>query len=748
MKDRYWALLAFGAAVLLGGLARGLAGDEEAFHYLVAKFAPTHPDLFLSLAGRPLLTLGLTLPSQFGIMGARMATALISGGVAWGVARAARHSGLSPGWAVVFLMVQPFFLAHVGTAMTEPWAAFCLIWAMVGLFERRWVLFAVMMGLLPLARLEWGLLFLPAGLLLIARKEWVPLLLVGVPVLALHFAGAISSGDPLWLLHQAQWKLYPERNADHYLQSFSWTLGAGITPLVVLGMAGAVMEKGRAKTAAQVSLWLVGFALLVYTYLATFRPTTYGNLRYMAIVAPAFALLGAVGVDWFKRAPRQTWIWVTLGAVTALSFSYWGYELYRDTSIMATEIFWPIGAAAAAVTALYFLRGKLRWTVSVLAVVVQIALISQVYTTTLHWKIRSDAMVAHDIMVLIEEPLKPGTINASPMLQYFSGLDPYNGKDIVGASPEALDNAEPGTLFFWESHYCPKKDNALMLEQVLKRDDWEFVTGVVSADSSVAGALLMKDGGTLPKVRDGGWFLDDWAEFALMGQYGWIHSRNAVQNDPESYTRWQSYVSRSLMCRKYQEAEDALPELRRTGGNTVDYYKLAADTYRRHEKREEFYQTLAEAHEEHPEEEGLLYASAVAAMDAGHKEDAAERMKRAAESDHDNVIYQFNTGRLLADLERWDESSIYLRRAVLLDSKKYEHVAYMATVLGKIGQAGEGEKLLRRAIEAMPAMADPYIRLGDLLMDEGRAREARRVWRNGLEKSPENSELRDRLGES
>jgi hypothetical protein len=142
-------------AVAAAFLFRGLAGDEEAGHFLVARYAPGQPVLFLSLFGRPLVTVALTLPSQGGWLLARLASAAATGLSAYAVARIVVSARWTPPlWGVGLLLVQPFFLAHAGTAMTEPWAAAILAWGLLAFVERRILLLVVLAALCPLARLE------------------------------------------------------------------------------------------------------------------------------------------------------------------------------------------------------------------------------------------------------------------------------------------------------------------------------------------------------------------------------------------------------------------------------------------------------------------------------------------------------------------------------------------------------------------------------------------------------------------
>jgi hypothetical protein len=66
-------------AVIMALVARGLASDEEVGHFLIARHAPAHPELFLNTYGRPLVTMGFAVPAQAGLWAARIAAAILAG---------------------------------------------------------------------------------------------------------------------------------------------------------------------------------------------------------------------------------------------------------------------------------------------------------------------------------------------------------------------------------------------------------------------------------------------------------------------------------------------------------------------------------------------------------------------------------------------------------------------------------------------------------------------------------------------
>jgi len=99
---------AFLISALLAILAEGVAGDEEVSHYQIARYAFQYPEQSLSVQGRPLATLVLSLPAQLGFLGARLASALATGLTALVVARVAQKAGWSPVAAFVLAQVPAY----------------------------------------------------------------------------------------------------------------------------------------------------------------------------------------------------------------------------------------------------------------------------------------------------------------------------------------------------------------------------------------------------------------------------------------------------------------------------------------------------------------------------------------------------------------------------------------------------------------------------------------------------------------
>ena len=81
----YWVLYALKSSELYS--------DDDVSHFLMARYAPWHPKLFLDIWGRPLFTLLYCPGSQLGLTGARLTSAVIGAVTCWLVYLYAKDSG-------------------------------------------------------------------------------------------------------------------------------------------------------------------------------------------------------------------------------------------------------------------------------------------------------------------------------------------------------------------------------------------------------------------------------------------------------------------------------------------------------------------------------------------------------------------------------------------------------------------------------------------------------------------------------
>ena len=749
------AAAAFVVAVAFAVFARGLAGDEEAVHYLLARYAPGSPRLFLSVAGRPLVTLALALPAQAGFLGARFASAAATALAAYLVARLARRTGwVHPTWAVTFFLLQPFLLAHAGTAMTEPWTAALVALALVAYVEDRPSWLAVVAALLPLARFE-ALAFWPFVAWILWRGRRIRLLaLLPVPLLLWNLGGTLATGDPIWLLHQAQVRAYPQRSAFHYLQSLAWILGAGLLVPVLVGTAAALQKQARQpepRRALTASLLVLVGALVLYTALAWWRPVTVGNLRYLAYASPAIALLAAAGVA-SLRGRRTKLTWAVLGATVAACALVWAHPLLGDfTRLHRWESFFP--AVGLLWVALYSLPARIRRAAPVLVLVLGVIGLARRGEGTLHLAPTPETEAVARAAALVR-PGVAGRVpihSAHPLLAFYADGNPYDPRSFPSADNNTRATAGPGSLVFWDSHYLANRGANSTVGGFLHDPAWVFLGGTAARDSTWAGGFFLRrepDSTGTPPVPDlvrGGMGRAAWSGVADVAQTGLPSFRVAVREDPDNPNRWRDLALALDIAGRTAEARLALARAERLDPDNPRNDLVRASFLRHARRYEDAYETIRRALVRRPDDADIQMAAAQILIQAGRSAEAGPYLLRAAAGLPHRWEVQYMAGRYLFERGVWDQAEQRLQRAVRLNPRAVAPRVFLARALAAQGETRRAESALRALIRRRPAVPEGYLYLGDLLVAAGRGKEATAVWREGLAKAGNDERIVSRL---
>jgi len=154
-QAQWWLAGCTSMAIALAFLFPDSIQQDGGYHFLFARWAWKHPELFVGVWARPLFTVVYSLPALLGYPAAKLLTVAISAGIAWQTYRLATDLGLRfAALSIPILFAQPSFFVVSADTMTEPIFALILVVAL---------------------RLEsWGLkrlAMLTASFLILARPE-------------------------------------------------------------------------------------------------------------------------------------------------------------------------------------------------------------------------------------------------------------------------------------------------------------------------------------------------------------------------------------------------------------------------------------------------------------------------------------------------------------------------------------------------------------------------------------------------
>lgn len=316
------ALLFIALAVVLQLLfwyrAEWPAGGQDSWnHYLYARYAPIHTELFADQWGKPFFTLIAVPFAQFGIAGIYVMNILSLAGGGWLMFLTSRRLNFKMPWlASLFFLFQPVVFGNIISALTEPLNALVLCLALYWLASLRYVPAAILVSLFPFFRSEGIILWVVVLLFFVIRSRWKPLMWLFSGFLLMSLAGAVYSGDPFWILtHNPYFKAEIDNRFQighgdflHYLHAQRQIWGIAVTVLSTLALAWLLahvvylVQRKTPEEKSRFCFWLVAPMFLTFFlahswiwYKGSFG--SHGLLRVFLLTAPLTALLAQYASD-------------------------------------------------------------------------------------------------------------------------------------------------------------------------------------------------------------------------------------------------------------------------------------------------------------------------------------------------------------------------------------------------------------------------------------------------------------------
>ena len=337
------------AVAVFSALSATMAVKSTAFlegdactHYMYARAAFAAPHYLVNVWGRPICTGLYAIPAH---LGGRLAVRLTSLAVAIVIALVARSVAARQGWrwpalAAVFTFAQPLVFLHSFAELTELPFALLMALALLAYQRRQWFWLALVVGLTPLSRPE-GFAFVglaAVALLFHRRARWLPVL--ATPLVAWDVSGWWLYGHKTrwwhWLIDNWPYagdSLYDRGNVFKFAAMMPAVAGPFIFPALVLGVwlclrsrpaeSASFTADHRRRCDVLIAvlplLVLVGHSLLT----AFGKMASNGEVRYMLVVAPFWALLSARGWGWTfdQLSWRRPLLWAGVAAVLPAFFN-------------------------------------------------------------------------------------------------------------------------------------------------------------------------------------------------------------------------------------------------------------------------------------------------------------------------------------------------------------------------------------------------------------------------------------------
>jgi hypothetical protein len=214
---------------------------DSIMHYLFARYAPVHPELYFDHWAKPLFVLISSPFAQFGFIGMKLFNLCVNLLTFHLTYLTARSLSLpNPLLSVVFLLFMPLYYILTFSGLTEPLFAFFLIGAVYLAVQRKFLLAAIVVSFMPFVRSEGLIIMIVFGCWLLVKKQWkyLPLLLTGHLVYSV--AGYFVYHDLLWVFTKIPYSsLEPKYGSGpllHFIFQLNYVIGIPLYFLLVAGI--------------------------------------------------------------------------------------------------------------------------------------------------------------------------------------------------------------------------------------------------------------------------------------------------------------------------------------------------------------------------------------------------------------------------------------------------------------------------------------------------------------------------------
>lgn len=443
--------------------SNGFYQHDEAAHFINMRTFWYNPNIILGNWAKPGYKLIYVIPALAGPFAVVIVNAIFSAFTAFFSYRIAEKIGLRlPAIAFFLLASQPMWLQLAFRNYSEIPTAFLLSLGVWFFYRKQtydlWFS-AIILSYLTLLRQEFYVIGIVFALWLLLNKQWKVMFVLPLFPLFIHIWGWIVTDDPLYLITStvgtagAYKDEYPRLGFDHYFKMLIVVVG----PMVLLGVIYSI--KSAIKDKRNSVLWpLLSIALTYFLLHSLFNwqavkigASTGGNLRYMLVLSPLFAVLATAGFESVKTSSKDLVSLVIIGAFAFITLLFLSHS-HNNIVYLADKNYTSFLTVLAFAAIFYVVKNnKLKWNV-----IVGIQLIYLIASVT-PYKLSSEDKLMQQVVQWAENQnifSKP-TMTQHTLFYYFHGKvqQEFKGENESLITEETISAAKSGTVIFWDSHY-------------------------------------------------------------------------------------------------------------------------------------------------------------------------------------------------------------------------------------------------------------------------------------------------------
>ena len=297
----------------------GGAGDSV-HHYLFAKFAPLHPELFFNHWAKPVFVLLVSPFAQLGFIGVKIFNAIVCLLTIFFTFKIAQKLNIKNAIiGALMLIVSPLYFALTFSGLTEPLFALFISLGVFTILINKPITSCLFISFLPFIRSEGLIIIGVFGLYLLLKREWklIPFLLIGHVVYSI--AGFYIYNDLFWVINEIPYahlsSTYGSGKLFHFIEQMNYVVGLPIYILFWVGVLTVIWKsiKSTITIEIQMLIFFCFFSFFIahslFWYLGIFN--SMGLKRVLIGVIPLISIIALMGFNFItdeilenKRTPK------------------------------------------------------------------------------------------------------------------------------------------------------------------------------------------------------------------------------------------------------------------------------------------------------------------------------------------------------------------------------------------------------------------------------------------------------------
>ena len=313
-KNKYelyiiWLTFAVGFLLMLFLLimSEGTYTHDEIGHFLISRDALSSPKHIFDTWGRTLNTLLYLLPSQFGLIGARLFSLILAMVTAFLTLKVSRMLDIKQAFLVpLFLFAQPWFSNLSYLCITEIPFSLLMILAVYLFLRENNTVASIIIGLLPLIRHEGIALTGLWVIYMLYKKDWRSVIVSFLPLFLYNIIFRFFEGN--WpfamFFNTTPNNIYGSGPWYHFLIRLPHPKAAGV-PIMFLTLFSIVPIIKFTTKMKLIFIWYVSYFAL-HTIIFRFGLFASGGyILFLLPLAPAIAIASVIGLNWILTFYNQ-----------------------------------------------------------------------------------------------------------------------------------------------------------------------------------------------------------------------------------------------------------------------------------------------------------------------------------------------------------------------------------------------------------------------------------------------------------